>query len=254
MDRAVDPVILEDKVSESETKWLWVFGYGSLCWKPGFEFHKAVLGSVNGFARRFWQGNATHRGTFDKPGRVATLVEDSEEEVYGVAFAISGEAAIPYLNHRECEQGGYISRFTEFSSLEGETIKVLVYVACPRNVHWLGDSDIEEIANQIVNRQGPSGHNVEYLIRLAEFMRLHFPDKHDGHLYSLEQKVLSLVEARQMCLRTLMGSGEGCVTFFRKPSSRETSPNRARRNAEDRVETFEHTARVPGKKLRCLNI
>lgn len=59
----MEPAVLESKVSESETKSLWVFGYGSLCYKPGFEFNKATLGSVNGFQRRFWQGNVTHRGT-----------------------------------------------------------------------------------------------------------------------------------------------------------------------------------------------
>lgn len=58
--------VLDDEVSNSEIKALWVFAYGSLCWKPGFEFHKAVTGYVQGFERRFWQGNTTHRGTEDK--------------------------------------------------------------------------------------------------------------------------------------------------------------------------------------------
>lgn len=55
-----------------------------------------------------------------------------------------------------------------------------------------------------------------------------------------------------MCLKTLMGSGEGCVTYITR--SRESSPSRERRHAEDRIETFQHTTRVPDKKLRCLNI
>lgn len=45
---------------------LWVFGYGSLCWHPGFEYEKSVTGYIKGFTRRFWQGNATHRGTIEK--------------------------------------------------------------------------------------------------------------------------------------------------------------------------------------------
>lgn len=58
--------VLQEEVEDTETKALWVFAYGSLCWKPGFEFHKAVVGYVEGYTRRFWQGNTTHRGTEDK--------------------------------------------------------------------------------------------------------------------------------------------------------------------------------------------
>lgn len=45
---------------------LWVFGYGSLCWLPGFTYGDCVVGHVEGYARRFWQGNASHRGTKEK--------------------------------------------------------------------------------------------------------------------------------------------------------------------------------------------
>lgn len=45
---------------------VWVFGYGSLCWNPGFEFSKCVTGYIRGYVRRFWQGNSAHRGTKEK--------------------------------------------------------------------------------------------------------------------------------------------------------------------------------------------
>lgn len=45
---------------------VWVFGYGSLCWNPGFEFSKCVTGYIRGYVRRFWQGNDSHRGTKEK--------------------------------------------------------------------------------------------------------------------------------------------------------------------------------------------
>lgn len=57
---------LEDNLHLEETKSLWVFGYGSLCWNPGFPFGKAVTGYIRGYSRKFWQGNTTHRGTEDK--------------------------------------------------------------------------------------------------------------------------------------------------------------------------------------------
>lgn len=45
-----------------ENNALWVFGYGSLCWNPGFEYDQAYTGYIKGFSRKFWQGNVTHRG------------------------------------------------------------------------------------------------------------------------------------------------------------------------------------------------
>ena len=45
---------------------IWVFGYGSLCWCPGFKYKRTLIGHVKGYSRKFWQGNTTHRGTEDK--------------------------------------------------------------------------------------------------------------------------------------------------------------------------------------------
>ena len=51
---------------EDHSNSLWVFGYGSLCWRPGFEYGDSVIGHIRGFSRKFWQGNSTHRGTPEK--------------------------------------------------------------------------------------------------------------------------------------------------------------------------------------------
>lgn len=169
-----------------------------------------------------------------------------------MAYAISGEAAIPYLSRRECELGGYVSQFLKFYPSHGKPLKVLVYIATPKNPHWLGDAKVSEIANQIVNCKGPSGHNAEYLIRLADFMRHHFPSELDHHLYNIEKEVKTQILSKNLCLTTLMGDGRGCVTFV-KQTSRTPSPE-PREAEHERVENFQHTTRVPEKTLRCLNI
>ena len=79
---------------------LWVFGYGSLVWKPGFQHGQTAVGHIEGLARRFWQGNETHRGTPGRPGRVATLVEEAGSVTHGLALELKGEEALDYLNNR----------------------------------------------------------------------------------------------------------------------------------------------------------
>ena len=55
---------------EDHSNSLWVFGYGSLCRRPGFEYGDSVVGHIRGFSRKFWQGNTTHRGTPDQVSRI----------------------------------------------------------------------------------------------------------------------------------------------------------------------------------------
>lgn len=234
-------------------KALWIFGYGSLCWNPGFEYQQAVTGYVKGFSRRFYQGNTTHRGTESQPGRVATLVEDEEGITWGKAFQVSAEdkAALPYLSTRECQLGGYkiftvnfyprpILSPTNNNYITGEKRDALMYIAVPENRHWLGEAPLLDIAKQILQCRGPSGTNVEYLLRLADFMRDEIPEALDDHLFSLERLVRNLAAEMKVCLKSMMGEVE-----------KEELPLQ---DAKPVASSFQFASRVPEKKLRCVNM
>lgn len=241
----------DDESADAFTAEIWVFGYGSLCWNPGFEYSRCVTGYIRGYVRRFWQGNTTHRGTQEKPGRVVTLVEDNNGITWGCAYKITGHIALTYLKHRECSLGGYITRYTKFyprvaadhMELSGEAFPTLLYIATEANHLWMGESPLKTIAKEIVECEGPSGHNVEYLIRLANFMReeLRGVSVEDDHLFQLEQLVKDMLIEQKVCFNSLMGR----------------QPERIRRDTHEEIRrpvTFEFTSRVSDKKLRCLNI
>uniref|UniRef100_A0A1Y1MUZ1 glutathione-specific gamma-glutamylcyclotransferase n=1 Tax=Photinus pyralis TaxID=7054 RepID=A0A1Y1MUZ1_PHOPY len=244
-------VELQDIVNENDKKSLWIFGYGSLCWNPGFSFEKAVAGTIHGYSRKFWQGNSTHRGTEEKPGRVVTLVKEKGSVVHGLAFQISGEAALSYLNKRECKLGGYVVEFARFyPRARNISFNTILYIATAQNELWLGDAPASDIADQIVESCGASGHNVEYLIRLAAFMHYHFPNEKDDHLFAIERLVIMKLRDRKACLKALMGDERETITFISNASLDDLQ----RDGLEERQNSFQYAANVPVTIMRCLNM
>ncbi len=151
----------------------WIFGYGSLVWRPAFPHLERVPGYITGYQRRFWQGSTDHRGVPEKPGRVVTLIDASaQQQCWGTAYRVSDEDledVLRGLDHRE--QGGYERMTTQIVLPDGRRQDALVYRATPSNPNWLGDAPLETIAAQIATSHGPSGSNREYLVRLAQALR-----------------------------------------------------------------------------------
>ena len=176
---------------------VWIFGYGSLVWNPGFSFEESQIGYIRGWARRFYQGSTDHRGIPGAPGRVATLFADATAICWGVAYQVAGdslEAIFSYLDYRE--KGGFSRHHIDFYPRTNRTRQpqpisdTYVYVAQDDNPNYLGPAPIPEMAQQIFSSIGPSGSNQEYLTRLAESLRI--MGLKDEHVFELEQQVRAL--------------------------------------------------------------
>ena len=148
--------------------------------------------------------------------------------------------------------GGYSQQITLFHPLPSEEgvaippFPVLVFVASPNSgPYWLGPASSSEIADQVVSSEGPSGHNVEYVLKLAEWLHNAVPDAWDDHLFSIESEVRRMVTERGLCLTTLMGEkAEGVVVTSSEGAT--VSPSASRRG------TFTYTCEK--KCLKCVKL
>ena len=153
---------------------LWIFGYGSLIWRPAFPHVERRPGFIRGWARRFWQGSTDHRGVASAPGRVVTLIRAPRDCCWGVAYCVAArerDRVFEMLDHRE--RGGFDRTHVqvEFRNPGQPPVQAVVYLATDRNPNYLGSASDSEIVHQIRHAQGPSGPNTEYALRLAQALR-----------------------------------------------------------------------------------
>ena len=165
---------------------LWIFGYGSLVWRPAFAHSERRPAFIEGWARRFWQGSTDHRGVPGAPGRVVTLVPEPSEICWGMAYRVDAEAApavLETLDHRE--RGGYARCNVRVEFGDGQQATGLIYIATSSNANYLGPAELPEIAAQVTRASGPSGSNEAYVLQLAEALRAIGAD--DPHVFALEE-------------------------------------------------------------------
>lgn len=164
----------------------WVFGYGSLVWRPAFDHLERVPGFIRDFSRRFWQGSPDHRGVPHAPGRVVTLVPEPGAVCWGMAYRVASHLWSPVLNRLdERESGGFERLEVEvgFADPRRPPAPGLVYVAAEDNPNFLGPAPLVDMAGQVRRSRGKSGTNAEYVLRLAGALRQLGAE--DEHVFAL---------------------------------------------------------------------
>jgi cation transport protein ChaC len=152
---------------------MWVFGYGSLLWNPGFDVAENVIGTLPDYARSFCMRSIHHRGTVAAPGLVLALDRQAGEACKGVALRVaSGKeaATLAYLRERELISSAYVEKELAVRLEDGRHVTAVVYVIDEAHEQYCGDLPLEEQARIIANAVGGRGPNTEYLFNTAEHL------------------------------------------------------------------------------------
>lgn len=166
---------------------LWIFGYGSLCWRPDFAHEITMVGRVQGYQRFFAQWSCDHRGTPEQPGLVATLVSDEElvalglrdssspeSTCVGVCYRVGAEDVTEVLANLDFrEKGGYSRAVVDVAPSDGSPpFRALLYRGNSANPNFTAAPirDIPGAAATIATAHGPSGPNRAYLEKLASWL------------------------------------------------------------------------------------
>lgn len=151
---------------------LWIFGYGSLMWQPGFPHTERHLATLRGYHRSLCIYSHVHRGTPDRPGLVLGL--DRGGSCRGIAFrveAIQRDATLAYLRERELVTNVYQEQVLSVVLIEGRRVSATTYVVDRHHVQYAGRLSRDRLLTHVRQGVGKSGPNPEYIRSTYRHMR-----------------------------------------------------------------------------------
>jgi len=156
----------------------WVFGYGSLIWRPGFPYLERRIARLIGAHRALCVYSWVHRGTESEPGLVLGL--DRGGTCRGVAFRVARdewEAVVAYLRAREQVTSVYLERVRPVRFDDGTAATALAYLVDRAHPQYAGKLDEETQFRLVSGARGQSGENREYVVNTAAHLaQLGMPD------------------------------------------------------------------------------
>ncbi len=163
----------------------WVFGYGSLMWRPGFEFTNSAPATLIGFSRSLCVYSHVHRGTPQKPGLVFGLDKiDQSDLCEGIAFQVAAhhwQHTVEYLRAREQVTAVYLEEIVSIQLAGGinQTVNALTYRVDTSHKQYAGQLGLDEQLKFIRQGRGQSGDCREYVLSTADHLNeLNVEDRH----------------------------------------------------------------------------
>lgn len=152
---------------------LWVFGYGSLIWKPEFDYDRRVPARVFGYHRKLCLRSIRYRGTLEQPGVVAGL--DRGGSCAGIAYRMPAAAVhrqLPTLWEREMFMGSYAGRWLQARRLDGRgSVRALAFVVVRSGRNYCGGMSEAELLHVLATARGIYGSSLDYLQRTVQALR-----------------------------------------------------------------------------------
>ena len=150
----------------------WVFGYGSLMWKPGFDHVETVRARVSGYRRSLCLTSRVHRGTPEREGLVLAL--DRGGSCVGVAFRVEAakrDDVIAYLRERELVTNAYLEKYVSITLADGRRGRAISYVIDRSHAQYAGSLSEQEAAARVIGAVGKSGANEDYVLNTIEHLQ-----------------------------------------------------------------------------------
>ena len=149
----------------------WVFGYGSLMWRPDFAHIETRRARLFGFHRALCVLSHVHRGTPERPGLVLGL--DRGGSCIGLAFRVPdglrGEV-MDALRARELVTNVYLERQLRVRLDDGKIVPAVTYVVDRGHVQYAGPLDVDQAVARVAGATGRSGPNEDYVINTVEHL------------------------------------------------------------------------------------
>ena len=178
---------------------LWVFGYGSLMWSPGFPFRERSVGLLRGYHRALCILSTRYRGTDRRPGLVMGLCRGGS--CWGMAFRVPGAhvaAALARLWHREMRRRVYYAKLVPVRIARGRRIRALAFIADPNHAQYTRELDLHSRAQLVAQGVGERGRCTDYIRHTLEHMyELGVTDPHLARVLETAEAIRARAPARR---------------------------------------------------------